>query len=293
MKSAKTNFVISFLFVLGSLLPAGCGSSSTTASSPVSAMRSSNGTASVGDFLTIQIDSTAHTIAYTNHSNGVAGTVPYTVNTNGSYTITDPAGNLVAAYEVPGYVMLVESNKSGSNMTTPALITAIQTKPVTISSFAGQKFNYLQFRTAGGGLEAGYVSINAQGSITHDGYSPVSVLGQQGQSAFNGGTFAASSIVEDPSGTFFSVNETDGSSDHVFGTQNGFFTVDSGNGTNSDFLKPLPKLLNPPSRALTRLSSMRKPTRRPARTTSKAIPSLRVKAPSPSAPPAHSRSSTA
>jgi hypothetical protein len=231
MESAKTRFVTAFLFVLGSLVPAGCSSSSTTASAPVSAKRSYNGTASVGDFLTIQIDSIAHTIAYTNHSNGVAGTVPYTVNANGSYTIADPSGNLVAAYEVPGYVMLVESNKSGSNMTTPALITAIETKPVTISSFAGQKFNYLQFRTSGGGLEVGYVSIDEQGSITHDGYSPVSVLDQQGQSAFNGGTFAASSVVEDSSGTFFSVNQSDGSSDHVFGTQNGFFTVDTGNGT--------------------------------------------------------------
>lgn len=232
MNNSNTRFITSFLFLLGSLAAVGCGStsSSTTPAAPVSATRSYNGTASVGDFLTIQIDSSTLTINYTNHSNGMAGSVPYTVNSDGTYTITDPTGNLVVAYEVPGYIMLVESNKSGPNMNTPALITAIETKPVSISSFAGQNFNYLQFRTANGGVETGYISIDAQGAITHDGYSPFQGL-QQGQSAFSGGTFTPASVVEDPSGTFFTVDETDGSNDYVFGTQNGFFTVDTGAGT--------------------------------------------------------------
>ena len=66
------------------LSTAGCGSKSSTSTStpvvPVSATRSYNGTASVGDFLTITLDSTARTLTYTNHSNGDACTVPYTQN---------------------------------------------------------------------------------------------------------------------------------------------------------------------------------------------------------------------
>jgi hypothetical protein len=72
------------------LSAAGCKSNTsttTTLTTPQSAQRNYNGTASVGDFLTIDLDSTAHTLTYTNHSNGDAGTVPYTVNTDGTYTL--------------------------------------------------------------------------------------------------------------------------------------------------------------------------------------------------------------
>ena len=79
----------------------GCNTASTTASQ--SAIRNYNGTASVGDFLTISVDSTAKTITYKNYTNSDHGTVPYTVNSDGTYTITDPNGNLLSAYEVPGW----------------------------------------------------------------------------------------------------------------------------------------------------------------------------------------------
>src|SRR6266849_4735144 len=46
----------------------GCGTS--TAPTSASAIRNYNGTASVGDFLTITLNSTASTIDYTNHTNG-------------------------------------------------------------------------------------------------------------------------------------------------------------------------------------------------------------------------------
>ena len=221
MRNRKAIFVVLPLVVLATFILFGCGSNvSSTPASATAAVRSYSGTASVGDFLTIQIDSNAGTITYSNHSNGESGTVPYTVNGNGTYTITDPTGNLVAAYEVPGDILLVESNKSGPNLSTPALITAVETKPATIASFAGQTFNYIQFRTASGGFEFGFVSIDAQGAITHDGYWPMGGMFQPPQT-ISGGSFAASSITEDPSGNYFSLSESNGSNDYVFGTQNG------------------------------------------------------------------------
>lgn len=53
----------------------------TTIATPSS--RVYHGTASVGDFMTITINSGVQTIAYTDVSNGVSGSVPYTVNSGG------------------------------------------------------------------------------------------------------------------------------------------------------------------------------------------------------------------
>src|SRR2546423_1877569 len=130
-----------------------CSRSSLT-NNPVSgAARSYNGTASVGDFLSITLDPSANTLSYTNVSNGDSGTVPYTENSDGSYTLNDPAGNLIAAYEVPNYALLVQAAKTGPNHDAPALITAVQKGNISLSTWSGKGFNYMQFRTASGGLE--------------------------------------------------------------------------------------------------------------------------------------------
>src|SRR5208283_2888203 len=134
MKSAR---VVLSLAVFGLLLAlAGCNTISTPAVQ--SAVHDYNGTASVGDFLTITVDPTSKTITYKNYTNGDQGTVPYTVNPDGTYTITDPNGHLVSAYEVPGSVLMVETEKSGPSHNTPALITAIESEPATIDTFAGR-----------------------------------------------------------------------------------------------------------------------------------------------------------
>lgn len=238
----------SVLFVACSTVAfVGCNNSSSSGSiSATSAVRSYNGTASVGDFLTISVDSTTNTITYDNLTNGETGSVPYTVNSDGTYTITDPQGNLLAAYELPGFALLVEAAKAGPSQNTPALITAIETVPASISSFAGKNFNYLQFRTAAGGIEIGDVSIDAQGDITHDGYSPMALIWGNNQ-YFSGGTFDASSIAEDSSGDFFTITEQDSSKDIVFGTQNGLWAVDTANGAILGLPKASSKSFDPAS----------------------------------------------
>jgi len=222
---------------------AGCG----TASKPVPApdvVRNYNGTASVGDFLTISIDSTASTITYKNYTTGDSSTVPYTVKADGTYTITDPSGNLLSAYEVPGFVMMVETAKAGSKHDTAALLTAVESAPASINTFAGRSFNYIQFRTAAGGTELGTVTIDGKGNVQHDGYWPFGVLTQP-QDLFNGGSFAASSVQEDASGDFFTITESSGSQDFVFGTQSGFFAVDTENGAILGLPKASSKSFDP------------------------------------------------
>ena len=223
MKAAR------FLICAFACLLVGCESTSKLATTPQNPVRSYNGTASVGDFLTISIDSSAMTITYKNYTNGEMGTVPYTVNSDGTYTITDPSGNLLSAYEVPGTALMVEAANAGPNKDTKALITAIETAPASISTFASRNFNYIQFRTSTGGIEIGTVTVDASGNITHGGYWPFGVLSSS--DTFNSGSFPASSVTEDPSGDFFTINESGGAADYVFGTQNGFFAVDTGNGT--------------------------------------------------------------
>lgn len=68
MKTAK------FLLLAFALLLVGC--TATAPKSSQSAVRAYNGTAAVGDFLTISIDSNAQTITYQNYTNGESGTIP-------------------------------------------------------------------------------------------------------------------------------------------------------------------------------------------------------------------------
>jgi hypothetical protein len=240
MKTAKVALLVAVCLLTG------CNSTSKL-SVPPSAVRSYNGTASVGDFLTIKIDSNAHTIAYTNYTNGENGTVPYTVNADGSYTITDPQGNLLSAYEVPGSALIVEAANAGPNQNQVALITAVESVPVSINNFAGQNFNVAQFRHRDGGVEFGTVSIDAQGNITANTWDPGALMWQPGATYFNGGTFPASSLTEDPSGNFFVVHQTDGSDSTVFGTQNGLWAVDNVNGSMLGLPKAATKDFSPAS----------------------------------------------
>jgi hypothetical protein len=91
--------------------------SSAPTTATASAPRVYHGTASVGDFMTITVNSSAQTMAYTDISNNTVGTVSYTVNADGTYTLNDPSGNLVGAYEVPNYVLLIQAAKTGPTTT--------------------------------------------------------------------------------------------------------------------------------------------------------------------------------
>jgi hypothetical protein len=215
-----------FIALLFSL---GCSSGNRAAVSTAAASRSYHGTASVGDFMNITIDTVAQTIAYTNLSNGDTGTVPYTVNSPGNYTLNDPTGNLVAAYEIPGYAMLIEAQKAGADHATPALVTAVAQTPVTLSTFENNAYNYMQFRTAAGGFESGSAILDGQGNVAVSSYWPYGGT-LSSSSPFNNHTRPSSGFSEDSSGTFLRMVDGGGGTDYVFGTPKGFFIVDTVSG---------------------------------------------------------------
>jgi hypothetical protein len=220
----RTFLLFSLLVTL--LFESGCGNAASSAAS--SSSRSYSGTASVGDFMNITIDTTAQTITYANVSNGDGGVVPYTVNPDGTYTLNDPAGNLVAAYEIPGYAMLIEALKAGSDHATPALVTAVSESQVTLATFANHGYNYMQFRTAAGGMEAGSVILDAQGNVSVSSYWPYGAT-MQNSSAFHSNVMPSGNFSEDASGNFLRL-AGQGGTDFVFGTAQGIFVVDTANG---------------------------------------------------------------
>jgi hypothetical protein len=222
----------------------GCGNQTAFTSNLTqsSATHTYNGTASVGDFLTITLNTTALTITYNNLSNGDSGTFPYTVNANGSYTLSDPNGNLLSAYEIPGYALLIQAAKAGPNHNTPAVITAVETGPISLSTFSGKSYNYMQFRTAAGGLEVGSVTIGAT-SGANSSYWPYGYFNQGSGGAFNNGTLNFGQMTEASSGTYIYGPDGGGGTgdDYIFGTASGFFIVDTPNGS----IIGLPKAASP------------------------------------------------
>jgi hypothetical protein len=239
----RTAVVLFTMFLLVS-----CSSTlRTTMATPSS--RVYHGTASVGDFMTITVDSNARTISYTDVSNGSSGTVPYVVNSDGTYTLNDPTGNLIGAYEVPNYALLIQAAKTGPNADTPALITAVESGQISMSTFEGQPYNYMQFRTAAGGLEVGSVSVCAQGMGSNSSFSPSGSYnqGNQGGSPFNTGTIDMTQAQLDASGTFLKIPDQgqSGVFDYIFGTANGIFAVDTQNGAILGLKKAASKDFDP------------------------------------------------
>jgi hypothetical protein len=221
--------------LLALLLLSGCASApNPIVAPPAAAARVYHGTASVGDFMTITVDPSAKTISYNDLSNSSSGTVPYTVNSDGTYALNDSSGNLIGAYEVPNYALLIQAAKTGPNLDTPALITSVESGQISLATFESQAYNTMQFRTAAGGLEVGTISVNAQGTGSISSFWPYGSYSQGGQGSgpINTGSIDMSQAQLDSSGTFLKVPEPNNEAGYayVFGTADGIFAVDTGNG---------------------------------------------------------------
>ena len=140
---------------------AGQGGTSQVAggSGSLSQVRRYQSTASVGDFIEVEIDKQARTITYNNRTNGQsASAVPYTLDDRGVYVITaDPNAHLQRAIELDGYALIMDVAKAGPNKDSRALAIGATTQPISIADLNGHAMTMMQFRTSNGGMEVGNV----------------------------------------------------------------------------------------------------------------------------------------
>ncbi|HEY7615598.1 MAG TPA: hypothetical protein VH744_02250 [Terriglobales bacterium] len=54
-------------------------------------------------------------------------------------------GNLLSAYEVPNYALLLQAAKTGPSHNAPALLTAVQKGSISVATWAGQGYKYMGF----------------------------------------------------------------------------------------------------------------------------------------------------
>ncbi len=171
-----------------------------------------NGTASIGDFYTIKEDDTADVIVYTDVTTGLTGTVPFTTTDDIHYTFNDPTGNFIKGVAVPGYAMMIESTKSGPHSATTALVTAVESGPINLSSLSAS-YNMMQFRTTNGGLAIASATVSPT-TLAITGYSPYGATGGSAY-AYENVSFPLTGSVEGANGTYVTVPAN---SSTVFGT---------------------------------------------------------------------------
>ena len=99
---------------------------------------------------------------------------------------------------------------------------------MTLATVENHGYNYMQFRTDAGGMEAGSVILDAQGNVSVSSYWPYGAT-MQNSSAFHSNVMLGANFSEDSSGNFLRLSDQ-GGSDFVFGTAQGIFVVDTGNG---------------------------------------------------------------
>ena len=141
---------------------------------------------------------------------------------------------------VLGVGCIGSSGNGGSSSSRPASSGGTTTAPTTRRASDAKRKYPLD------SLPVGTVTIDAQGNITANSYDAGAILWTP-SSYFNGATFPASSLQEDASGNFFTIQEQDGSVSTVFGTQNGLWAVDNDNGTILGLPKASTKSFNPAS----------------------------------------------
>ncbi len=189
-----------------------------------------------GDFWTVKVDSIAKTIAYTNYASKTSAVATYTVNTDGSFDVTDPTNNVTAALEIPGYSIILEAKKGGPDSDTNTLVIGILQAPITVASINNTSYNYMQFRTMNNsGAEIGYIKINGTSAI-HGGYSPIDSVRLHGNDDDSTGiqeegiavNFTNADVTNK---TYLTIQDTDNSIIYVFGSPLGFLSIDLSNGS--------------------------------------------------------------
>jgi hypothetical protein len=142
---------------------------------PAPQVHTYNGTAAVGDFITLTVDRAAATISFHNWTTGNAGLLPFTVDADGALVVTQGDGELRKAYEIPGFALVAEDQKAKDG-TQLSLVFAFEQVATSASDFQDLSLAFLQFRTADGGVELGCGTVDGLGVFTIADYLPIGVL---------------------------------------------------------------------------------------------------------------------
>ncbi len=198
--------------------------------------------APVGDFLTLTIDTGAHTIAYVNVTNGDSGTVSYTDRSDGGMDVTDPNGDLVLCYELPGKAVVCQGSALGASPThasrEPSLLFGVLDTPLVKDDLKGLGgVGYMQFRTKEGGMEVGHFTFDAAGNAAGNAYFPMNLVlpeGCYGKTMYNDLSISFDDFTDNATlGCVERTEVTTGGAtqiSRVFGTPSGDYMVDSPTG---------------------------------------------------------------
>jgi hypothetical protein len=224
---------------------AGCNATSNYAPVPpvpIQSVRDYSAGASAGDFLTFRVDPVSDSLSYENRSNNDSATAQFSPQSDGSYQVNDPSGNLTKAYEVADHFLIAEGTKLGVDHNRAAPIIGVASKPISINQVSAETFNYMEFRIIRGGFSVGTLQMDLQGNVDISSYVP---FGDYFESApFNRGTFPAISLAQDASGNFLKVGNPDGSISYVFSTDDAL-VVDRPDGVTIGFKKAATKEFDP------------------------------------------------
>lgn len=130
------------------------------------------GSASVGDFRLLTADRSTRIISDQNITTGQTASLPYLVAGDESYSVRNPQGQLVDAWEVPGVTLLGTSTLSNPPLGEPSLVTALPGAAITRDTLKRGAYNVLHLRTRLGGFEAGCLEVDPGANIIHQTFSP-------------------------------------------------------------------------------------------------------------------------
>jgi hypothetical protein len=194
-------------------------------------LHSYNGTAAVGDFITITVDRDASTITFHNWSTGNSGTLSYTVDADGAFLVDDPVAEIVKAYEIPGFALVAWDQKAKDG-TQKALVFAFEKVDAQVSDFANFAFASLEFRTSNGGTELLCATVDSAGVGTGANYIP---LDQLWPPPFNSESipFGTYLTADSATGTllFSDPNKPDDAPPRFFKTDSGAWGLDAPGGS--------------------------------------------------------------
>ncbi len=164
-------FLILAIFMSASFCIFGClggdddddtteGNNTTTENDTTDSVREYFGALSVGDLMDIVICENNHTIWYRNRYTGSTGWANYTVNSDGSYNVTVPGGEIYKAVELKDYAVVAYMPR---NNTANGTLVALNLQSGTNLTNIADNYTYVMHDSSG--TDYGYAEALANGTV--------------------------------------------------------------------------------------------------------------------------------